>query len=72
MTAMTLGLAILPAKVNSGGYGGSLANASRPFGPAAVIPGEGMPIVVYGVREQETAMQKLQMPHVVPPQKQQS
>jgi hypothetical protein len=73
MTALTLGLSILPAKLNSGGNGESLINASRAFGPAAAaIPGEGMPIVVYGVREQETAMQKLQMPHVVPPQKQQS
>ena len=73
MAALTLGLSILPAKVNSGGNGGSLATASSTFGPAAVaIPGEGMPIVVYGVREQETAMQKVQMPHVVPPQKRQS
>ena len=72
MTALTLGLSILPAKVNSGEDGRTLVNASRTFGPAAgAIPGEGMPIVVYGVREQETAMQKLQMPHVVPPQKQQ-
>ena len=60
MTALTLGLSILPAELNSGGNGGSLVDAPRTFGPAAVaIPGEGMPIVVYGVREQETAMQKL-------------
>ncbi len=71
MTALTLGLSILPAKVNSGGNVGSFANGSRVFGPSAsALPGEGMPIVVYGVREQETAMRKVQVPHVGPPRKQ--
>jgi hypothetical protein len=73
MTALTLGLSVLPAKVNTSGRIDSVANATPSAGRAASATlGEGMPIVVYGVREQETAMQKVQVPHVVPPQKQQS
>jgi hypothetical protein len=70
MTALTLGLSILPAKVNSGGNAEALA--SRATVPAeSAAPSEGMPIVVYGTRQQETVMQKVKAPHVVPPQKQQ-
>ncbi len=72
MTALTLGLSVLPAKVNSGGNVGPVANASRAADTvASTTPGDGMPIVVYGVRGGETAMQKVRDPHVGPPMKQQ-
>ena len=71
MTALTLGLSILPANVKLGGNVDPLASASHGAGPAAVAAsGEGRPIIVYGVREEKTAMQKF--PHVVPPRKHQS
>ena len=67
MTALSFALLVPPAKTVPSGNLGPVANAPRAAGPA-----EGMPIVVYGVREVETAMQKVQSPHVVPPRKQQS
>jgi hypothetical protein len=72
MTALTLGLSVLPAKVNSGADVGPIAKASGAADAAAsTTPGDGMPIVVYGVRERETAMQKVRAPHVGPPMKRQ-
>ena len=72
MTAFTLGLSVLPAKVNSGGNAGPVANASRAADTvASTTPGDGMPIVVYGMRGPETTMQKVRDPHVGPPMKQQ-
>ena len=72
MTALTLGLSVLPAKVNSGGSVGPVANASGAADTVvSTAPGDGMPIVVYGVREGEAAMQKVRAPHVGPPLKQQ-
>ena len=80
MTVLTLGLSVLPAKLNPGERADVLASAS-PAAPMTVANGsdEGMPIVVYGVRDKETAMQKVRVPHaqkvhvphVVPPQRQQ-
>jgi hypothetical protein len=72
MAALTLGLSVLPAKVNSGGSVGPVAKASRAADTmASATPGDGMPIVVYGMRGPETAMQKVWAPHVGPPMKQQ-
>jgi hypothetical protein len=80
MTVLTLGLSVLPAKLNSGQSAVALASASRAASPAAdSASADGMPIVVYGVRDKETAMQKVHVPraqkvhvpHVVPPQRQQ-
>ena len=78
MTVLTLGLSVLPAK-NSGENAGAVASASRAISPAAATSDEGMPIMVYGVRDEETAMQKVHVPHarkvhvphVGPPQRQQ-
>jgi hypothetical protein len=72
MTALTLGLSVLPSKVNSDGNVGPLVNAARaPASVASTTPGDGMPIVVYGVRGRETAMQRVRVPHAGPPIKQQ-
>jgi hypothetical protein len=71
MTAIIFALSVLPAKLTPGAHRDALAHASAAGPEAAAAPREGMPIVVYGFREQETAMQKVQMPHVVPPRKQQ-
>ena len=58
--------------MNSGGDVSPIANASRAAATvASTAPGGGTPIVVYGVRERETAMQKVRAPHVGPPMKQQ-
>ncbi len=80
MTVLTLGFAVLPAKVSSGGSADALASASGAASPVAgATASDGMPIVVYGIRDKETAMQKIHVPraqkvhvpHVVPPQRQQ-
>ena len=72
MTALTLGLSVLPANVNSGGNTGPIANDSRAAATvASTMPGDGMPIVVYGVRGPEPVLQKVRAPHVGPPMKQQ-
>ena len=74
MTALTLGLSVLPATLDSGASVGPVAHASRAAETvASTAPGEGMPIVVYGVREGERTMKKVQVraPHVGPPMKQQ-
>ena len=73
MTAITLGLSVLPATMNTTGARPAFTNVSHNLGSTAgAIPGDRMPIVVYGVREQETAMQRLEVPRAAPPRKQQS
>ena len=72
MAVLTLGLSVLPAKVNSGGNVGPVAKASRAADTvASATPVDGVPIVVYGVRRGEAAMQKVRDPHVGSPVKQQ-
>jgi len=74
MTALTFGLSVLPATLDSGANVGPIANASHAADTvASAAPGDGMPIVVYGVREGASAMKKVQVraPHVGPPMKQQ-
>ena len=45
MTALTLGLTVLPATLHSDGNVGLVANASRAAGTvASTVPGDGMPI----------------------------
>ena len=75
MTAVTLGLAILPAKIGTGGrvvvpaieiaQGNALPAEAAAHGTPIV----GTPIVVYGYRA-DTGLTKVHMPHVTPPQKQ--
>ena len=76
MTAVTLGLSILPAKIGNEGRvvvpAVEIAQGNIP--PVEVAAAHGMPIVgtpivVYGVRE-GTNLRKVHMPHVTPPQKQ--
>jgi hypothetical protein len=58
MSALTLGLSVLPAILGSGNaemQPGAAAGASAPT--AAGIAGNGTPIIVYGVREQKTAFE---------------
>ena len=80
MTVLTLGLSVLPAKVDSRASTGALASAPSAASPVAdAASGVAMPIVVYGIRDKETAMQKVRaphaqkvhVPHVGPPQRQQ-
>ena len=60
MTALTLGLSVLPAQMERGRPRRSRRRSGSrrrcPGGKPA--PGDGMPIVVYGVREQETGLQQ--------------
>ena len=76
MTAVTLGLAILPAKVGNDGRvvvpAVEIAQGNVPPVEVAAAHGTpivGTPIVVYGYR-QDTGLRKVHMPHVTPPQKQ--
>lgn len=72
MTALTLGLSILPAELG-GRQQVPATEVSRGNIPAVEVAArEGTPIVVYGFREHETGMRKVHMPHVTPPQKQRS
>ena len=73
MTAITLGLSILPAKV-----GDRVAVPAIELAQGNVAPGQlaahgtplvGTPIIVYGYRE-DTGLRRVHMPHVTPPQKQ--
>ena len=75
LTAVSLGLSILPAKV---GPQGSVVAPAVEIAQGNVPPVElaahgtplvGTPIVVYGYRE-DTGLRKVHMPHVTPPQKQ--
>jgi hypothetical protein len=58
MAALSLGLAVLPATLNSYDRAARIEAAARGVGPAAtevtLIPG---PITVYGVREEQTAFE---------------
>ena len=72
MTALTLGLSVLPAQIGNDGRvvapGVDIARGNVP--PMDVAAAHGTPIVVYGYRAEETGLRKVRMPHVTPPQKQ--
>ena len=77
MTAVTLGLSILPAKIGSDAPlvlpAVDIAQGNVPPVEVAAAHGTpimGTPIVVYGYRDHETGLRKVHMPHVTPPQKQ--
>jgi len=76
MTALTLGLSVLPAQIGNDGRvvapGVDIARGDVPPNMAAAqgTPIVGTPIVVYGYRAEETGLRKVRMPHVTPPQKQ--
>ena len=76
MTAITLGLSILPAKVGNGRVvvpAVEIAEGRVAAVDVAVNQGTpivGTPIVVYGYRD-DTDLRKVHMPHVTPPKKQQ-
>jgi hypothetical protein len=77
MTAITLGLSILPAQIGNDGRvvapGVEIARGKAALVEMAAAQGTpivGTPIVVYGYREQ-TDLRRVHMPHVTPPQKQQ-
>ena len=73
MTVLTLGLSILPAQMDKeGGRDVPAMEAARGDVVPAVAARDGTPIVVYGFREQEIGLRKVHVPHVGPPQKQQS
>ena len=76
MTAITLGLSILPAKMGNGRVVVPAVESAQGHVPGVDVavnhgtPIVGTPIVVYGYRE-DTALRKVHMPHVTPPKKQQ-
>jgi hypothetical protein len=76
MTALTLGLAVLPAQIGNDGRvvapGVDIAGNVPAMEVAAAqgTPIVGTPIVVYGYRADESGLRKVRMPHVTPPQKQ--
>ena len=77
MTALTLGLSVLPAQIGNDGRvvgpGVDIARGNVPPMDVAAAHGTpivGTPIVVYGYRAEETGLRKVRMPHVTPPQKQ--
>ena len=71
MSALTLGLSVLPAKLASDGYEARLQAASRASASATTdVARGGAPIVVYGVREQNTAFEPVR--HDLPSHKQAS
>ena len=78
MTALTLGLSILPAEKGPDARFHSVANSvasevSRGDIPAMdVAARDGAPIVVYGFREYDNGLRKVSAPHVTPPRKHQS
>ena len=58
MSALTLGLSVLPAILGSGDAQTQLGAAAGDRTPRATdVAGSGAPIVVYGVREQKTAFE---------------
>ena len=68
MSALTLGLSVLPAIVGSGNAEAQLGNAVGARPPRATdVAGNGAPIMVYGVREQKTAFEPAR--HSLPPRK---
>jgi hypothetical protein len=68
MSALTLGLSILPAALGSGSAEtqAGVAASARPSN-AADVAGSGSPIVVYGVRGQKTAFEPVR--HSLPTRK---
>ena len=76
MTALTLGLSVLPAKIGNDSVVAPVAVIARgntPPGELAAAQGQpiaGTPIVVYGYRDHESGLRRVHMPHVTPPQKQ--
>jgi hypothetical protein len=77
MTAVTLGLTILPAIIGNDGRvvvpAVEIAQGNVPpveVAAAHATPIVGTPIVVYGYRDHDTGLKKVHMPHVAPPQKQ--
>lgn len=74
MTALTLGLSILPAgKSSDARFQAVAGEVSRGDIPAVdVAARDGAPIVVYGFREHDSGLRKVSAPHVTPPRKQQS
>ena len=68
MSALTLGLSVLPAMVGSGNgvtQSGAAAGAHPP--KATDVAGNGAPIMVYGVREQKAAFEPVR--HSLPTRK---
>jgi len=68
MSALTLGLSVLPSIVGSGN-GATQFDATAGARPpkAADVAGDGAPIMVYGVREQKTAFEPVR--HSLPARK---
>ena len=68
MSALTLGLSVLPAILGSGDAQTQLGAAAGDRTPKATdVAGNGAPIVVYGVREQKTAFEPVR--HSLPTRK---
>jgi len=68
MSALTLGLSVLPAILGSGDAQTQLGAAAGDRTPRATdVAGNGAPIVVYGVREQKTAFEPVR--HSLPTRK---
>jgi len=78
MTALTLGLSILPAGKSPDARFHSVADSvasevSRGDIPVVdVAVRDGAPIVVYGFREYANGLRKVSAPHVTPPRRHQS
>jgi len=73
MTALTLGLSILPAGKSPDAHRQAVASeVSRGDIPAVdVAARDGAPIVVYGFRDYDNGLRKVSAPHVTPPRKHQ-
>ena len=73
MTALTLGLSILPAGKSPDAHLPAVASeVSRGDIPAVdVAARDGAPIVVYGFRDYDNGLRKVSAPHVTPPRKHQ-
>jgi len=68
MSALTLGLSVLPAILGTGHSETQLGAAAGARPPGATdVAGNGPPIMVYGVREQKTAFEPAR--HSLPPRK---
>jgi hypothetical protein len=62
MTALTFGLTVLPAITDSGAPPARVEAALHAV-PTAGVARQGAPIVVYGVREQQTAFEPMRQNH---------
>ena len=73
MTALTLGLSILPAGKSPDAHLQAVASeVSRGDIPAVDVSArDGAPIVVYGFRDYDNGLRKVSAPHVTPPRKHQ-